>query len=113
MNSENVFLMIGFSCGGSVFYVYFIVWWVIGVIVQPTITFVCCAFLDDTIYMLLIHTEMKLFGSMNCCINELCLNSKLISSLIDRECMSSCINKQVIRCGTYIRSDFVCCGCLN
>ena len=79
MNSENVFLMIGFSCGGSVFYVDFIVWWVIGVIVQPTITFVCCAFLDDTIYMLLIHTEMKLFGSMNCCIYELSLNSKLIS----------------------------------
>ena len=72
---ENVFLMIRFSCGGSVFYVYFITWWVIGVIVlnshflfvrrfilcciylfieevcvQPRITFVCCIFLDDTIY---------------------------------------------------------------
>ena len=81
MNLENVFLMIGFSCGGSVFYVYFIAWWVSGVIVlnshfffvqrfilcfiylfieevivQPTITFVC-VFLDDTIYAYT-HFEM-------------------------------------------------------
>jgi hypothetical protein len=50
---------------------------------------------------------------MNCCINELCLNSKLISSSIDWECMSSCMNKQVIRSVIYIRSVFVCSSSLN
>ena len=50
---------------------------------------------------------------MNCCIYELSLNSKLISSLIDWECMSSCLNKQVIRSVICIRSDFVCCCSLH